>query len=346
MITSAITNFSADQRRLAVQRLTALWAFAESGLGGMLHALQAPFIGLIIGGMAVLLITMIAFFSQQKLTSILHSVLIVLIIKAIVSPYTPFPAYIAVTFQAITGYILFSLLRINLLSIVLLSTIAMMESAIQKLLLLTLFFGESFWKATNNLVDFITRQTGIATANGNFWVIGIYLFIYFIGGLFIAWLAYKTIKEIFLDKNLPLPSIILSDEISFPNNKKNKFKLATIFLLLVVIAALLFFFSNDQKDGWMAVLKTLSWTSAVIFLWYFIISPVFTKFIQNILKKKETRYSEEVADVLSFLPVLKQLAVMAWQKSNQYKGWHRVRYFISTMVHWSLTWSADHTCNK
>ena len=48
------------QRLNAIQRLTALWAFTESGLGGIMHALQIPFTGLLVGGMAVIMISLIA----------------------------------------------------------------------------------------------------------------------------------------------------------------------------------------------------------------------------------------------------------------------------------------------
>ncbi len=333
----AINTFSAEQRRVAVQRLTALWAFAESGLGGMLHALQVPFTGLIVGGMAVLLITLIAFFAQQQYKTILHSLVIVLIVKAAVSPYTPFPAYIAVGFQALTGYLLFSLLQINLFSILLLAVIAMMESAIQKLLILTLFFGQSFWKAADGLSDFIAKQFGMSAYNGSNWIISFYLLIYFIGGFCIGWMAYKTIKEIFIEKgSLALDVSFNSEPVLINHRKKNK-KLWLIIIALVIISLLLFIFAADSKQGWIAVLKTLSWTSAVILLWYLLISPLFTKFIQKSLRKKEGRYSEEVAHALSFIPVLQQLASIAWQKSSRYNGWRRLRCFCSTMINWSLT---------
>src|SRR5882762_4225935 len=109
----AHTNLSAEQKAIAIQRLTALWAFSESGLGGIMHALQIPFTGLVVGGMSVIMISFIAEISGHQYKEILKSALIVLIIKAMVSPYTPFPAYIAVSFQALSGYILFSFVRVN-----------------------------------------------------------------------------------------------------------------------------------------------------------------------------------------------------------------------------------------
>lgn len=335
MNTSAI-NFSTEQRRIAVQRLTALWAFAESGLGGILHALQAPFTGLIVGGMAVLLITLIAFFSQPNYKTLLHSVLIVLIIKAMVSPYTPFPAYIAVTFQALSGYLLFSLFRINLFSILLLATIAMIESAIQKLLILTLFFGNSFWKAADSLMDFIAKQFGVSSLNGSYWIISIYLLIYFIGGICIAFIAYKTIKEVFTEKELPALDPPFTNIIIIPERKKRNMKFWGVTLLLLIISSLLFLFAADEHQGWLSVLKTIIWTSSAILLWYFFISPLFTQFIQKLLKKKQSRYSEEISNALSLVPAMKQLTYIAWGKSNKYNGSRRLRYFCSMMVYWSI----------
>lgn len=346
MLTAA-NNFSTEQRRIAVQRLTALWAFAESGLGGMLHALQVPITGFVIGGMAIILISLIAFFSENNYKAILKSLLIVLIIKALVSPHTPFPAYIAVGFQGLTGYFLFSLLRINLLSIFLLSVITMVESAVQKLLIVTLFYGESFWKAADSLVDLITSQFGISSVNGGQWIIAIYLLVYFVWGGCIAWMAYKTIKDIFLKKDLPVLDLSFTNEPVLPDRKKRNMKLWGILAVLLIISVLLFFFAADKKEGWIAVIKTLSWTTAVILLWYFFISPLITKFIQQLLLKKKSRYSEEIANALSFLPDLKQLSYIAWKKSGQYRGWRRLRLFSSTMINWSLTGSTSNsTFNK
>ena len=91
-----------------IDKLTALWALNESGLGGFLHVFNSPFTGLIVGGIAILLISLIAYYAENKWQAILKALVIVLIIKMAVSPYSPFAAYIAVSFQAILGAFLFS----------------------------------------------------------------------------------------------------------------------------------------------------------------------------------------------------------------------------------------------
>ena len=333
------TNLSPEQRITAVQRLTALWAFCESGLGGLLHALQIPFTGLVVGGLAVIIITFIAKISEHNYSQILQSLLIVLVVKAMVSPYTPFPAYIAVSFQALVGLILFCLLRVNLISILLLSTIAMLESAIQKLLILTFFFGQSFWKATDEMMGFIAKQFGTAAIDGSQWLIAIYLLIYLLGGIFIAMMAYKIIKGFSLDNET---AILINTEIPIPAVSKRKSirnKLWLMITVMIILSVSLFVFAADAKQGWVAVIKTVSWTMSVIMIWYMLISPLFTRFILWVLQKKESRYSESVSRTLSFLPVLRSLTAMAWKKSGVYKGWARMYFFCSTLLHWSLVYS-------
>jgi len=338
------TYLTKEQRANAVQRLTALWAFTESGLGGIMHALQIPFTGLLVGGMAVIMICLIADISVHNYKEVLKSAMIVLIVKAMVSPHTPFPAYIAVAFQALLGYGLFSLLKVNFLSIVLLSTIAMIESAIQKLLILTLFFGQSLWKAMNEMIALLAKQFGSIVTNGSYWIVGIYLLIYLAGGFFIAWLAYRTIKG--FDTEHPVLALENSPEINSSNitlknssGKNNYKKLWVLIGVMITLSVALFVFADNNKQGWLAVAKTISWTLSAILLWYMLIGPLFTKAIQKLLHKKESRYSEEILKTLSFLPVLRKLTTLAWQQSKLQQGFRRWYSFFAALIHATLTYS-------
>ncbi|MFM6926091.1 MAG: hypothetical protein ACKOU7_11360 [Ferruginibacter sp.] len=341
---SVTAAFSKEQRVNAIQRLTALWAFTESGLGGIMHALQIPFTGLLVGGMAVIMICLIAEFSEHSYRQILKCVMVVLIVKAMAAPFTPVTAYIAVSFQALSGFALFSLMRVNYLSILLLSTIAMIESAIQKLLVLTLFFGQSIWKAMDNMVAFAGKQLGYMVANGSFWIMVVYLFIYIAGGFFIAWLAWRTISNF----DTSTPEFVLKEfsavdrdliNSSGTNKKRSYKKIWILLILLVILSALLFFFAKDAKQGWLEVIKTITWTLSAMLLWFVLIGPLFTKGIQKLLKKKESRYSDEVAKVLSFLPVLSGLTNAAWQQSKQHRGFRRWQFFFTVLIYAALTWS-------
>ena len=338
-------NLTAEQRVVAIQRLTALWAFSESGLGGIMHALQIPFTGLLVGGMSVIMISFIAQISAGQYKEILKSALIVLIIKAMVSPHTPFPAYVAVSFQALSGFALFSLLRVNFVSILLLSVLSMLESAVQQLLILTLFLGQSFWKAADTFVAFVSKQFGRTATNGSQWIIGSYLLIYILGGIFVAWIGWKTLRGFAEGKfNEGRTDEVLSTSILPTNDRTKKNTSLTFWLvpaLLVALSVVMFFVAADAKTGWIAVAKTISWTLSVIMLWYMFINPLLIKLIKSFLQKKQGRYSEEISRTLSFLPVLRQLTALAWRKSKLQKRSRRWHIFLSELIHTSLTYNED-----
>jgi hypothetical protein len=341
---SLYSGLSKEQRTNAIQRLTALWAFTESGLGGIMHALQIPFTGLLVGGMAVIMICLIAEFSEYSYKQVLKSVIIVLIVKAMASPFTPVTAYIAVSFQALLGYVLFSMLGVNFISIILLSTVAMLESAIQKLLVLTLFFGESLWKAMDKMIDLASNQFGITISTGSYWIVGFYLFFYITGGFFIAWLSWRTVKKIdtansfFILKNSSAVNTGFVNS-NGPVKKKGYKKIWLLLLIMIVLSALLFFFSADKRQGWLEVLKTVTWTLSAMLIWFVILTPLIAKGIQKLLKKKESRYSDEVLSALAFVPVLKQLTALAWQQSKLQRRFKRWYFFITALIYATLTYT-------
>ncbi|RYY90979.1 MAG: hypothetical protein EOO15_00075 [Chitinophagaceae bacterium] len=193
---SATDSMTPARRWLALQRLTALWAFCESGLGGVLHALKLPFTGLIVGSFSVICITLIAWCSQRHYRKILDSLLLVLIIKAAVSPHAPPTAYVAVAFQGLAGYTLYRLAGVRAGSVYTLAVLALLESAVQKLLNMTLFFGKSFWSAADELVAFIGRELRIGLPPGSILLVVVYVGLYLLGGIACGWLANRLLRDL------------------------------------------------------------------------------------------------------------------------------------------------------
>jgi hypothetical protein len=307
--------------------------------------LQIPFTGLLVGGMSVIMISFIAQTSAGQYKEILKGALIVLIIKAMVSPHTPFPAYVAVSFQALCGFALFSLLRVNFGSILSLSVLSMLESAVQQLLILTFFLGQSFWKAADTFVAFVSKQFGTTATNGSQWIIGSYLLIYILGGIFVSWIGWKTLRSFSEGKCNEGSTDEALDIIILPTNirtkKNNGRKLWLVLSLLVALSVVIFFVAADAKSGWIAVARSVSWTLSVIMLWYMLVNPLLIKLIKSILQKRQGRYSEEISRTLSFLPALRQLTALAWRKSKLQKRGHRWYAFLSELIHTSLTYNED-----
>jgi hypothetical protein len=116
----------------AVFRITALWAFSECALGGVMHALKIPFTGIIVGGFSVLSIGMLAHVSGRSAAAILRATLLVVLVKAVVSPHSPPTAYLAVGFQGLAGALILSRVRPFALAAYLFGFLAILESALQK----------------------------------------------------------------------------------------------------------------------------------------------------------------------------------------------------------------------
>lgn len=329
--------FSYQQRNVIVQRLTALWAFSESGLGGMLHAFKMPFTGLIVGGIAIVLITLIGKFSVNK-NQLLKSLAVVLLVKAIVSPHTPVAAYAAVSFQALIAYFFFTAFKINMLTIMLVSVLAMIESAIQKLLLLTFFFGHSFWKATDELVAFIARQFGVMPVDGSAWLIGLYLGIYITGGILTGifinyFLRNMSVRKQYIAFN--------SSELALPAKRitHKNVQTAKLLLTLSIISILLFLFASDSQTAISSTIKAIAWTTTAIVVWYVIINPVLMKILNWILGKSRSKYAKDLDDTLSFLPEINQLTVAAWKATAGLPPSKKVLAFTTILITWSLPFS-------
>ena len=86
------TTIDKAKNKIVVERLTALWALNECGLGGFMHAFGSPFTGIIVGGFSVLLITLIAKHTDHIWSTLVKAISIVLLIKLSVSPHSPITA--------------------------------------------------------------------------------------------------------------------------------------------------------------------------------------------------------------------------------------------------------------
>ncbi|MDV7398472.1 hypothetical protein RZS08_44110, partial [Arthrospira platensis SPKY1] len=76
----------------------------------------------------------------------------------------------------------------------------LVESAVQKLLVMTLLFGMPLWKSLDAFIDSVLQKLGVlaegAGAGGAYWIAGAYVGTYFLAGLLIGWLAGKLPAEI------------------------------------------------------------------------------------------------------------------------------------------------------
>jgi hypothetical protein len=324
-----------------ISRLTALWALSEAGLGGILHALQSPFTGLFVGGFAIILISLIAYFADDKWETIFRSLLVVLIIKAAVSPHSPPTSYLAVSFQALVAAIIYSKLRVNMWSAILLGVITLIESAVQKILVVWLIFGQSIWDAIDEFHVYVTEK---------FWFVGelfsvqvlisVYLWAYAIIGAIIGYIIYDVIQ--YLDYNqgnikYQIQAVEFDHEIRVNGKMKGKWRQWAVFGAFLALTLAYYFFVKDGDAVWKNWLYITLRTAGILLLWYYVIAPLVKKWLRKFLEGKQHKVQKEVDETLTLLPYLTKVVKLAWKENKDEKGFrNRMRGFIGDSILYSI----------
>lgn len=230
-----------QDHKLAIYRLTALWAFVECGLGGILHAAKLPVTGFVIGAFAIVVLTMMAAITKRADYSIrkqiLPAVMIVILVKAMVTPHAGIGAYLAVGFQGLSAFLLFSTPLPLRFSAVMLGVLSMVESALQKVLVLSVLYGNSIWDAVDSLAKWLTNQFGLVEMSlTSFELVGFYAAVYAIWGIIVGWGSVSIAKEIILEDDVKAYQIDIEKAAdSSSKRKKNRWKLWAFVAILIAI---------------------------------------------------------------------------------------------------------------
>lgn len=313
-------------------RLIALWVICEGVAGGIMHGLRIPFSGMIISGSAVVCICLIGHFVPVK-GAILKATIVVMIFKMMLSPHTPPTAYIAVLFQGIVGQTLFSFIHYHKLAAIILGVLALVESAIQRILVLVILYGSDFWKAVN---EFIKKLLGVQTiTNYTFWLAGIYILVHAIVGIFIGLLVARIIKKSqkgeLLESKYAIQDIALGNPNFIKTRSKKKQKLKKGLLFIWIILLILFLQSTfkigepilPSNQALMIFIRSL----LIIFIWYYLIKPIATKWINRRLANRKEESKNQINAILLLLPSTENIFRKSWELSAEKKGFYRLGLF-------------------
>jgi ABC-type long-subunit fatty acid transport system fused permease/ATPase subunit len=111
-----------------------------------------------------------------------------------------------------------------------------------------------------------------------------------------------------------------------------------ILLFIAVFVSVVLFLLTPKEQKAFFTFSAIIWTLTAILLWYILLAPFFTKALQHILHKTSDKYCIQVGEILSFIPVLNQLTIMAWRSSKNRPSWQRIPVFLKTLLGWSLTY--------
>lgn len=320
----------------AIYRITALWAFSEAFLGGLLHGLSIPFKGLILCSISVFCICLIGYYGNGR-TDILKAMVLVILVKAALSPHTPPMAYIAVAFQGIVGYLFFLSRRFFKLSCVLAFVLSLLETSLQKFITATLIFGSALWKAVNEFLKGAAEELHWNDVNILLTIGIVYLSIYAIAGIVLG-LFVSTIPksmEKYSDEH-PNFKIDLNENADIEVTPKKKKRIKPFKILILAIISLLFlnylfeifpqFIPKDKS------LQIVLRGVLFILFWLFVFSPLLKVIFGKWLEKAKHKYAVQVKELVDFLPETRKILVLSYKKIKQEHGKFRIPAFIKLLT--------------
>lgn len=323
---------------LSVQiiRLTALWALIESGLGAYMHALAIPFTGIVLGGSAILILNLIAWYSGNKASVLLQSLLIVLSIKFLVSPHSPPPAYLAVAFQGLVAILCFANPLPRSLQILVFFLLAMWESAVQKFLVATLLYGSSLWEALDKLVASIARDFKVnnqLTSHFTWTLIGAYLLLYTVWALLLWRWSIKLPQRIESEKENILSSIKetkLDEEVPLAKRSKSRYRWIGVAFILAFLS-FSFFLEYSKEQAFLKSAVSLARTLSLLIVFLYIVPPLLKKLLSRLQHRMGK--SPDFQAALGHQAQLRTLVPVTWQIAKQERNWwRRYSHFLLSLL--------------
>lgn len=315
-----------------VFRITALWAFSECALGGIMHALKLPFTGFFVGGFAVLCIGLLAHVSHRNAAVMLRSTLLVILVKAIVSPQSPPTAYLAVGFQGLSGALILGYLRPFAVAAYLFGFLALLESALQKILVLLLFFGKPLFEAVDVFIQSVLKNFGMDSQVS--WatvaVCG-YVVLYAVWGLVLGHWILRLPKQL-EQKRAAYSDLDFStqpDEEAVARKKKRPWLFP---LLVLIFIAGVFVFAGGKAVGGQRALYAVLRSVAVLLAWFYWVQPLVLWAFQRWAKQKSESEKRTLAQIMATIPSQRLKARSIYNHVAQtHRGWKRWREFVVAM---------------
>jgi hypothetical protein len=320
-------------------RITALWAFSEAFMGGILHGLKIPFAGLVLAFVASVCITLIALGNDKK-GEIIKATLLVMAVKFILSPHTPPMAYIAVLIQGAVGALLFLNKRFLKPAAFTLTLFSLLYSAFQHLLILTIVFGKGFWQAIDIFLNKITQSFISNAVHYSLYLILFYIGCYLIAGIAGGLLNIKIINSVQSGNDI---NMLLQQLNELPAENKDPFAatasvkrkkgfaliFGSLMVLMLVFSYLPFFTTGFSKSK---ILELILRAVIIILVWNYFITPLLRLQIEKWVAKYKEKNGNALQQVIALLPGIKIILQQSWQLSQQPKKWLRFKSFINNTV--------------
>ena len=321
------------ENKLLYYRLIALWILVESFLGGILHGFKIPVTGLLVGGSAMVCIIFIARYFPSK-GSILKAMLVVASFKLMLSPQSPIAAYIAVFFQGLMGELLLRN-RWRLVSCLSFGLITMLESAIQRILVLVILYGSHFWEAVDVWLVKTLKQPGLS--NFSLMAATAYLTVHVLAGLGLGYLGWKlsSDKSTLLKPEWQIPPFDPNYKATIPSGQSDKkhwiraYRFLGFVLLILLLQVILIPDQAILPRGY--VLELMYRFALMIAIWKLIMEPTLRLVVNMYLDLKKVLLKKTLEEIQLILPSMQWMVVQAWKKAES--GFGKPYRFIQILFY-------------
>ena len=210
-----------------------------------------------------------------------------------------------------------------------------MASAIQKIIILTIIYGNSLWHAIDQYIFWVAKKLDYNTFNSET-LVYLYILIYAVSGVIVGFLIRKITTNVDKVNLEDMPKNIQPSVLKTTKGKKSNLFFFAVLLIFIIIALYL---SNNSNSPFSDGLYIVARSIIVITIWYFVLSPLLFSLLRKTLTNKETQLSIQIDKITNFFPLLKSIFIISWNQTSHYKGLNRIEKFVSKSIAYSINYN-------
>ncbi len=215
--------------------------------------------------------------------------------------------------------------------------LALVESSIQRIIVLTVLYGNNFWKALNEFIRKVTGETSIT--NYSLVIAGAYIILHAIVGFMVGLFAGKIVQQskswsiLHTEYLIPNPEQYNEVEpIKTKKRKKIKYLFIFIWIALIVLFLQSYLHIGEPLLPPQLPLQILLRSLLIILTWYFLLNPLLNSLVKKWLNRQQIKSQHDINQVVLILPSTRYIFLKSWELSSSVKGWKRLLVFCKIVL--------------
>ncbi|MGQ9642542.1 MAG: hypothetical protein ACUVT3_01645, partial [Ignavibacterium sp.] len=232
-------------------------------------------------------------------------------------------------------------------SALVLGVLTLLFSGIQKIIVLTILFGNTLWKSLNIFTQGVIKEFSFIGLPKELdyslilvvTYISIHLLIGILTGIYAGMLPEKII---FYSQSLNEIQLNYADDKIPKKSKKSKKKIwilrpSGILIIIISVTALLFtYYSSYYNVSRYEIIIMIIRAISLTIIWYALIAPIVKNIFQKLLEKNKSKHYAEINEMINLFPQFRKIVSYCWKESQTFKGIKRIQFFLSRSFYYLL----------